>query len=208
MENFKRHYTTYKMDMLPEIINYSFEFLGNIGNTGSIVRRRIKGPIKFYWHYAFIYGFDKENRLLLIENNKNGVECIFWNDFILDFKNFEIFHYETTTNNVVEIMKRAKERQIYSYNVDKNNCEHFVNYCIFKKLESIQVENTKNGSSILISCVETGLIFSQKPYVPILLNLCNKFRETYEINRGNPEFDKIVENKIKNTPIPLQTKLN
>ena len=103
------------------------------GFTGSIVRRRMKN-FPLYWHYAFIYGFDQQKRLLLIENNKKeGVKCIFWEEFVDDCQKWEFVHIETSASNFHEIISKAIERAKYNYCPNKNNCEHFVNYCVFGK---------------------------------------------------------------------------
>lgn len=202
MKSLQRFDTTYKLNKLPELTSKSFKYNNLKGFTGSIVRRKIKGPIKIYWHYAFIYGFDTEKNLLLIENNDDGVECVTWRDFIINSKDhWEFFHIELNSENFDKIIKRAKERAKYPYNSSKNNCEHFVNYCLFEKFESIQVENTKLGANALLLYLEMRLINTPSNSVPAMLKHLNEMRQLLDLKRGNNELDNIVKSKISSASI-------
>lgn len=202
MNSLKRCDVTYKLNKLPVLTNRHFKYNNLKGFTGSIVRRKVKGPIKIYWHYAFIYGFDKYKNLLLIENNDDGVECITWRDFLINPKDhWEFFHIEVNPNNFDKILKRAKERAKHPYNPTKNNCEHFVNYCLFEKLESIQVENTKLGANAFLMYLEMRLINTPSKSVLAMLNQLNEMRQLLDLNRGNDALDKIVKSKISNADI-------
>ena len=210
MKALQRHNPTYSLSRLPKLESNCIQDGNILGYTGTIVRRKIKGPIKIYWHYAFIYGFDKDNRLLLIENNEDGVECITWNDFILNHIHWEFVHFETDQDNFKSIMSRAKERARHSYDPNRNNCQHFINYCIFGKLESIQVDNTKLGVNALLLYFEMCLINTPDPYVPTLLKQVNKMRAFFDLKRGAPEIDEIVDKRIgpvNNTPIETKPKV-
>ncbi len=196
MKVFKRINATYKLNRLPKLKAVSFDHPNGIGYSGSIVRRRIKGPVKIYWHYAFIYGFDERGRILLIENNEDGVECISWADFNPEGVAWEFYHIETNSDNFKSIMSRARARAPHSYNSNKNNCEHFVNYCIFQKLESIQINNTKLVANAAMLYIEMRLLNTPDPGVPMILEYANKIRQVLGMERGAKEIDEIVNKRI------------
>src|ERR1700751_3065270 len=111
MKDLIRTKQTYKLVKLPEIVTNSFVWGKFKGHTGSIFRRRLSGlKGKIYWHYAFFYGFTAKNELILIENNQNGPEGIFWDDFMYGFDYWEPVHFEETPDRFQEIMNRANER--------------------------------------------------------------------------------------------------
>ncbi len=68
---------------LPKIKANCFIYQGKKGYTGSIVKRTIKESLGIYYHYGFIYGFDEQNTLWVIEHNVRGVRCITYQDFAL-----------------------------------------------------------------------------------------------------------------------------
>lgn len=193
---------TFRLDKLPKLISRSVTIDGHKAYTGTIVRRRIRGPVKLYWHYAFIYGVDENNNLLLLENNENGVECITWIDFLSDVKGWEAFYVESTPDNYEEIMNRAKKRAKYLYHRDKNNCEHFVNFCLFDKLESLQVDNTKLGVNALLFYWEARAVNTPGDAAAAFLRQLNKFRDTIGVSREDAELDEIVQNRIQENPRP------
>jgi hypothetical protein len=131
MKSLIRKDPTFKLNRLPKLTSHKFLHGKLTGFTGSIVRRKVVGNPKIYWHYAFIYGFDNNKTLWVIENNDNGVECVTWRDFLSTRKYWELVHIETNLDNFADIMKRARERSKFHYSSSKNNCEHFINYCIF-----------------------------------------------------------------------------
>ncbi len=185
---------TYKLSKLPKLKSNRFKHQGTIGYSGSIVRRRIKGPVKLYWHYAFIYGYDRKGRLLMIENNKDGVECVTLEDFNPEKGKVEVFHFAPNSDNLEAIIARAKKRSRYRYNPNENNCEHFVNYCIFEKLESIQTENTKAIANAAMLWAEMCIM--NTPNADFVLEHSNKIRKRLGLERGSKELDKIVSNRI------------
>lgn len=192
----------------PFIYSNCFIYKKVTGFTGSIVRRRMKN-FPLYWHYAFIYGFDQQKRLLLIENNKQGdVKCIFWEEFIDGCQKWEFVHIETSDSNFHKIISKAIERAKYKYHPNKNNCEHFVNYCVFEKLESFQVETTKRLVNIVVQMIECRFIIMNDPIVTKFIGKLDQIRSVLEIPRGNIELDNLIKEKlkyqIKETPIMLK----
>ncbi|MBE7443374.1 MAG: lecithin retinol acyltransferase family protein [Flavobacteriales bacterium] len=182
--------------ILPTIDFNSFKYNNIIGFTGSIVRRRLE-IIPIYWHYAFIYGFDNNQRLILIENNEKGVNWIFWEDFIPKVGKWEFIHIETSANNFEKIISRAKERSKYPYHPQKNNCEHFVNFCVFEKLESFQVKNTEEITNSVLLLLESRLINIEDPIIPKFLKEINTLRNLINLERGVKELDDMVKRKIE-----------
>ena len=181
----------------PFISSNCFRYNRDIGFTGSIVRRRMKN-FPLYWHYAFIYGFDQQKRLLLIENNKQGgVQCIFWEEFIDGCEKWELHYTETSNKNFHTIISKAIERAKYNYCPNKNNCEHFVNYCVFGKLESFQVETTKHLVNLVIQIIECRMIIMEDPAVTKFIGELDQIRSVLEIPRGNIGLDNLIKEKLK-----------
>jgi hypothetical protein len=180
MKSLERIDTTYRLNELPRLKSRSIKYGDKILYTGSIVRRPLKGLAKFYWHYAFIYGLDTKKRLLLIENNEDGVECITWKDFTVGQK-WEVFHIEDNPKGFNTIMKRAKEKSKHPYQGAENNCEHFVNYCLFGKEESEQTNNTKKFTDALFSIMEMQLL--NTPDSSLALESLDNIRESLKVPR-------------------------
>ena len=141
------------MHKLPRLKSKSFTWNGKIGYQGSIIKRSIDSTIGIYRHWGFIYGFDKYNNLLIIENNTNGVECVHFEDFINGNKQYVIEHLQNPEHSR-KIIVRAKRRSRLQYDERKNNCEHFAKYCVHGLLKSIQVEVTEKGVDILLTFFE------------------------------------------------------
>ncbi|MEW6469473.1 MAG: lecithin retinol acyltransferase family protein [Bacteroidota bacterium] len=146
----------FSIDELPALKSNAFRYKGRTGYTGSIVRRPVKDAHP-YKHYAFVYGFDEHDTLLLIENNEDGVECISWRDFLAGCSEFEFVYFEKNPGRLEEIIQRVKERAAEPYCIDSNNCEHFVNYCVYRKLESFQAKVTIKVANIILSLMNTRL---------------------------------------------------
>ncbi|MDP1746046.1 MAG: hypothetical protein Q8L90_10740 [Bacteroidota bacterium] len=187
MKNLKRRNSTYKLNELPELTSYSFVYGKLIGYTGSIFRRRLDGPIKgkIYWHYAFFYGFGKDDTLYLIENNQDGVEVITWTDFILALNYWEPRHIEENLDRYSEIMGRAKEKAKEIYEGGENNCEHFVNYSVFGKHESEQSENTKKVAELFILALEARIMLSPEPKDHKYFDFTDDLRNLTKIKRDD-----------------------
>jgi hypothetical protein len=47
-----------------------------------LIKRPVKNSLGAYKHFGFVYGFDVDDTLWVIENNINGVECITYRDFL------------------------------------------------------------------------------------------------------------------------------
>jgi len=149
----------YPVTELPEVVIDSFIYDTKIGYCGSKFRRRVQGIGGLvYYHYAFFYGFDNKGILWLIERNEDSVVCISFEDFILEFASCDIEYIENDPNKKEEILKRAREVASKSYKGDSNNCEHFVNYCVFGEHESNQAEITKAVVNTVISIYETLIV--------------------------------------------------
>lgn len=195
MKDLIRTKQTYKLYKLPEIIISSFTWGRFTGHTGSIFRRRLSGlKGKIFWHYAFFYGFSEKNELILIENNQNGVEGITWDDFIIGFDDWEPVHFEETPDRFQEIMDRAKERANKRYIGGDNNCEHFVNYSVFGKLESIQAKNTKLLVDFIFTLGEVRVMMLPGDIGTELLDSLNDLRNQIGLKRKE-EFNKIIEER-------------
>lgn len=190
MKDLDRRGKTYKLDNLPQLASNCFKHRDKIGYTGSIVIRNLKAS-KAFWHYAIIYGFDKDGTLWLIENNSNGIECITWADFILEFDSFIFEHIETTPNRYSEIMKRALERSKLYYRGGENNCEHFANYCVFGELKSLQADKVKFGVDIFISIIEARILMIPNKMSIDLLNEIKEIRDLIGLER-RPKLAKIL----------------
>lgn len=58
-------------------------------------------------------------------------------------KDFKIYHPEKAKFSPNKSINRAKSRLGEAgYNLISNNCEHFVNWCVYDKKESFQVDDT------------------------------------------------------------------
>lgn len=203
MKALKRINATYDLKKLPRLKSRRVKHGEKICYTGSIVRRRIIGPVKIYWHYAFLYGVDTKGRILLIENNQDGVECITWEDFKLGQK-WEMHYVESTPKRFAQIMKRARQRALIPYNGAENNCEHFINYCVFGRTESKQTDNTKQVADVFLSYFEIRLL--NTPNSEMILESMQKMRESMKVPRTIPDIGAKLEKKITETVKAYQQK--
>jgi hypothetical protein len=196
MKALQRINPTYTLDNLPQIKSNSFIHGDIIGYSGSIFRRKITGPLKIYWHYAIFYGVDFHERLLFIENNRDGVECVTWDDFVMNEK-WELHHTEPNLTRFSDIMKRAKEKVKYEYQGSENNCEHFVNYCVFGREESEQANNTKKVADAFWTIAEMNLLKGPGGDDPVLAEAMNDFREVFNLKRNIPKFGEKLDKRIE-----------
>lgn len=173
----------YKIPELPSIKFYRFIADNNIsGHTGSIFKRRVKNTINIYFHYAFFYGIDEHGVTWVIENNLDGIECVTLRDFMQDSTGFEFEFLNKDVALFQTVMSRAAERMHIPYNARTNNCEHFVNYCLFGRIESFQATRTEGVADAFLSTVE--LYASLNPYSSGIVDLYAEFRAKINLPRS------------------------
>jgi len=140
MKILKRNYPVYTLDNLPEITSDFFIWKGQKVYAGSIFARPIEGTP--FVHFAFFRGlFDHkgQKRRLMIENNEDGVEAVYWGDFLPRNPEYcRVVEHLLDSSKIEMMMQRANTRVKETYNVIENNCEMFVNFCLFGKLDSLQ----------------------------------------------------------------------
>ena len=185
---------TYRLNMLPLIVNNSFLHNNKVGLTGSIFSRPVINTFGIYKHYAIVYGFDKNNVLWMIENNINGVECITFDDFLNGQNIFKVEKYVNNTLSSQIILQRAKSKYNAIYNQNDFNCEHFVNYCHTGIAHSKQVLVTKTIFDFAISYYELRISSETKSIE--LLNSINKTRKMLNIERS-PEFQNFLDEMME-----------
>jgi hypothetical protein len=147
-----------KMYILPDLPAVKFRGFTSIGNTigytGSIFKRPVKNTLNIYVHYALFYGLDDRGVTWVIENNVDGVVCVTLRDFMQDATGFAFKFVNKDLNLYNTIIRRAIERTPIAYDARANNCEHFVNYCVFGKLESFQTKRTEGTLDTVFSGLE------------------------------------------------------
>lgn len=151
--NFK--YTIHKLDNLPIIIydyfihTNSFSGKKTKAYTGSIIRRTSSNSFGIMYHYCFFYGIDKNNIAWVIHNDKYGVECISFIDYLDNFKKYEVDAI-TNNDNKNNIINRAISVKNKMFHLKENNCEHFVNYSVYNIKISYQSQITKWINNIIL----------------------------------------------------------
>lgn len=151
----KLQHPVYKLDNLPEIVYdyfmYSNEFSGKPikSYTGTIIRRYSNNSHGITWHYCFFYGIDKNGISWVIHNDQYGVECISFIDYLEDRQSYDV---DPCTNNFDKqnIILRALEQKNKIFHLRENNCEHFVNYCIYGIKLSMQSQVTKWAENFIL----------------------------------------------------------
>ncbi|MFN7611427.1 MAG: lecithin retinol acyltransferase family protein [bacterium] len=183
---------TYKLTELPILSSTRITYNGQIGYTGSLIKRPVKGSAGLYKHTGIVYGCDKNNTMWIIENNVNGVECITLRDFHLGMK----YRVELNLNPpmVGIILGRANERANEKYHARDNNCEHFTNYCLHGTLESYQTKNTEAFANVLLSVTELYLA-TYTSEISFIENY-TKLRKQLKIER-HESIDKALADMIK-----------
>lgn len=178
----KRFDKTYRLDNLPKLKSNSFTCNRRIGYTGSLIKRPIKNTLGIFKHFGFIYGFDEQDTLWIIENNSNGVECITFRDYLAGGNQFVIEH-NFDPGKCEVIMSRAFEKSQEVYFARENNCEQFVNYCLNGNHESMQVKISEALVNMLISFSEVYIYMSQSPYNSKILDSLNDTRKMLKLER-------------------------
>ena len=131
-----RRNRAYKLTELPQLKSDRFIFNGQVGYTGSLIKRPLKNSVGIYKHSGLIYGYGHDDTMWIIENNTNGVECISLRDFQLNM-NFQI-RANTNPLMVGVIMARAHERSNEKYHARNNNCQHFTTYVSIRRSTGIK----------------------------------------------------------------------
>jgi hypothetical protein len=195
MKRLEREDRTYKLDELPALKSFEFSYKAVIAYTGSIVRRPLKrgGPFS---HYGFVYGFGEDNTFYIIENNENGVECVTWRDFLSQGNDFEFMHYEFNPDRHEEILRRAQSRAHLRYEAGHNNCEHFVNYCVNEKNESMQANAVKGLTDAVMSLFEIQIVTHPDKHYRELIHGWNELRQKMKLERA-PDFQSLVDKQMK-----------
>lgn len=182
---------TYKLTNLPILSSARITYYGQIGYTGSVIKRPVKGSGGVYKHTGLVYGYDHSGTLWVIENNINGVECITLRDFLLGM------NYKVKLNlnplMIGTILARAKERVNEKYHARDNNCESFTNYCVTGTLVSHQTKNTEAAVDVLLSISEFYLATNSSK--TIFVDNYNKLRKQLRIER-HESIDKILNELI------------
>ena len=119
-------------------------------NSGDIIRIKVKNDIYHYGIYisdseVIAYGLAKD----IFKTDKNDVKVL-----STDIKEFLDGHFlECAEYSFIEKCKKNKLDKIINlarlrigeakYDILNNNCEHFVNECVFNKHISLQADNYK-----------------------------------------------------------------
>ncbi|HTA27022.1 MAG TPA: lecithin retinol acyltransferase family protein [Bacteroidia bacterium] len=214
MNVLERKDITYKLNNLPPLKSLAFIWNGKHGYTGSIFKRTIKSTMHIYKHYGIFYGCDYSDTLLVLENNQNGIECVSYNDFMAGHTIFSVDYFVFNPNKIADILNRANERNGLSYDSRRNNCEHFVNYCVHGLAKSMQSETTEKLVDILITFPEISLMLeTDKQRFEVLLKSADRLRANMELPR-EAYAQKMVDEKKKQMGIgkkpakkPLNSKL-
>jgi hypothetical protein len=169
-----RQVQMYKLPALPVIRSNYFELSnGRSGYTGSILIRRVKNLMGiFYIHYGMFYGFDHNGTAWIIEHGTEGIVCIPVEEFQAR-QPLKFTFVNEDKNRITAIMDRVSERIGIPYHARDNNCETFVNYSVFAKLESRQSKNTENFADLVLTSLElySGLDRNNYGLSKILLGL-------------------------------------
>ena len=184
---------TYKLDNLPLLKSYAFDWNGLTGYSGSLIKRSIDKTAGVYRHYGFIYGFDHNDTLWIIENNEDGVECVTFRDFLANNRFYTIEH-NFDLNKFGKIMERAFERMHLPYHNRENNCELFVNYSLFGKLESGQTQRTEFFVDAVLTIIEINL--SRYQGTNEILKSYDELRSTLKLKRKE-EWNNLLDMKRK-----------
>lgn len=187
---------TYRIDKLPKLKSNSFIWNNLEGYTGSLIKRTIKISGGLYKHYGFIYGFDANDILWVIENNTDGVECVTYKDFLQGRNLIPEIEHNVNPNNCHEIMQRAFEKGFDKYDPRYNNCEHFINYCIYGEHKSMQTEFTEILASTLISAMEMRVNLSPRLSDHKILDQFDKTRNSLQLKHPE-DMQKIFDERKK-----------
>ena len=116
---------------------------------GDIIRTKVK----FYHHYGIFV--DEANIIQFGFRDNSGVAPETIEVISTDIKTFcGGLPFETAELSVMERLKRKNENEIIKtaraslgekgYNILHNNCEHFVNKCVFGEAKSAFLNNARN----------------------------------------------------------------
>ena len=116
---------------------------------GDIIRTKVK----FYHHYGIFV--DEDNIIQFGFRDNSGVDPETIEVISTDIKTFcEGIPFETAELSPMERLKRKSVSEIIKtarasigekgYNILHNNCEHFVNKCVFGEAKSTFLNNTRN----------------------------------------------------------------
>lgn len=171
----------FRLPNLPAIKSNAFRLSnGQVGYTGSILQRPVKNSLGTLTHYGMFYGVGHDGTIWILENNVDGVVCITLVEFLQGspIRFSYVNPYSFTSDS---IMTRAMERIDIPYDARRNNCETFIMYCVFAKLESRQSKNTENLVDILISGLELYVTLDPNNYG--LANIFSGIRTKLELPR-------------------------
>lgn len=115
---------------------------------GDIIRTKVK----FYHHYGIF--IDEENIIQFGFRDNSGIDPETIAVVSTDIKTFcDSYPFETAKLSLRERLKRKSVKEIVStaqnslgqrgYNILHNNCEHFVNSCVFGEAKSTFLNNAR-----------------------------------------------------------------
>ena len=116
----------------------------------------VRSKRRIYWHYG-IYVGEINGKRMVFENTFHGVRLVSLEDFSKG-KECEFILYTGLTKRENIITRANSILGKKKYNLLKNNCEHFVNWCQEGKAESSQVRTgIKISAAAIITAVGIGI---------------------------------------------------
>ena len=110
-------------------------------------RANFENPLPFYHHGIFI-GYNENNEPQIINQSRKGVCIDDLEHFTSGNNRLWIVEHDYKKFSREQVVQRALDIYNDKENIDKkydlifNNCEHFANFIIEGKKESVQVKNT------------------------------------------------------------------
>ncbi len=125
------------------------EWVIKTAKKGDIIRTKVK----FYYHYGIF--IDEENIIQFGFRDNSGIEPESIAVISTDIKTFcDGTPFETAELSLNEKLKRKSVKEIIKtaenslgekgYNILHNNCEHFVNRCVFGEAKSPFLDNARS----------------------------------------------------------------
>jgi hypothetical protein len=110
--------------------------------TGTIIKRCGTQSNGIMYHYCFLLGVSEKNEILIIHNDFKGVEILTFTDWLENWGDmWQVEYINKSDTDIENILSRATERSSRHFHLKLNNCEHFVNYCVFN-LQNIESQQT------------------------------------------------------------------
>jgi hypothetical protein len=135
-------------DKLPVVKKKTTVINEIVFEQGDIIVRPMYNKItKFYLkHFGYYYGSDKNNVAHIVNKEADGyVHVRTLEDFMKDLNDDEISIIKKPKNTTIkEIVNRGKVIELEPYTALDNNCQHFINFSVFGKYDSLTSEIMKN----------------------------------------------------------------